>query len=419
MWAYIRYYYCAADTAAAKPRHSNGGANHYYILAIVFFILGLMSKPMLVTLPFVLLGLDIWPLERKMSYKLLVEKIPFFICSLIDCIITLIVQHKSGATTAIKALNFHTKLDNAIISYVTYITKMIWPSRLAIFYPHPGSELPTIKVIICALLLVLISTGFVYLARRRKFFAVGWLWYLGALVPVIGIVQSGGQAMADRYTYMTFTGLFIIIAWSTKEFVPRQRYRLLSLLAVVILAGWGITACRQLRYWKNSQTLFEHTLAVTKNNYIIHTNYIVYLNEAGRVDDVIKQCYELLKIRPYSAETHNNLGIALAGTGKTQEAMEHFRLAIEYEPNYLLSYFNLALALQDQGKLEEAVFYYKQAIKIKPDYINAHLSLATALIEFGRPSEAIESCNKVLELEPNNTMARQLLENTLKKQKTP
>jgi hypothetical protein len=406
-------------TMLAYTRYVENRNLRRYLATFALFVIGLMAKPMLVTLPFVLLLLDFWPLERKFTWRLLVEKIPFFICSIGSCIATFFAQQRSGAMAAIEPCGLMTRISNAVVSYVTYIAKTIWPNRLAVLYPHPENGLPTTKVFICVLALVLISICCIYAGRRYKFFAVGWFWYLGTLVPVIGLVQVGAQAMADRYTYMTLTGLFIIIAWSAKEFVSKQQYKILALLAVVVLVAWGAAASRQLRYWKDSQTLFEHTLAVTKNNYIIHTNYITYLNGIGRLNEVIEQSYELLKIKPDSAETHNNLGIALANTGRPQDAIEHFRLAVKYNPDYLLSYFNLAVALQNEGRLEEAVSYYKQVLKVKPDHINACLNLAAALVELDRPDEAVEPCNKVLELEPDNIKAHQLLEDALKKRKTP
>lgn len=391
MWAYACY--------VENPRLGR------YLTTFVFFVLGLMAKPMLVTAPFVLLLLDFWPLGRKFSRRLLIEKIPFFICSFIDCVITFLVQRRSGAVADLESFGLITRINNAVVSYITYITKMIWPSRLAVLYPHPGSGLSTTKIIVCGLLLALISIYFIYTARRYRFFAVGWLWYLGMLVPVIGLVQSGAQAMADRYTYMTLTGLFIIIAWSAKEFVSKQRYKTLALLAVAILIASGVTTFRQLRYWKNSLTLFEHALQVTENNYLIHSNYAAYLSKLGRLDEAIEQFNKLLKIKPDSAEAHNNLGSALLRTGSIQQAVEHFRLAIKYKPDLPQAYFNLAVALKNQGRLEEAVSCYKQALKIKPGYIDARLNLAATFNELKKFDEAVESCDKVLELEPANVIA--------------
>ncbi len=393
MWVYVRY------VENPKPWR--------YLTAVVLFVLGLMAKPMLVTVPFVLLLLDFWPLQRKISYRLLVEKIPFFIFSFASCVVTFLVQRSSGAIATVESFGLGTRINNAIVSYVSYIVKMIWPSGLAVLYPHPGGGLSKTEVIVCGLVLLLISICFIYPARRHRFLAVGWLWYLGTLVPVIGLVQVGLQAMADRYTYVTLTGLFIIIAWSAKEFVPKWRYRnvILTLSAAVVVVGWAITASRQVRCWKNSLTLFEHTLQVTENNHIILSNYATYLSNLGRFDESIEQFNKLLKIKPNLAEAHNNFGSALLKTDRTQQAVEHFRLAIKYKPNFPKAYYNLGNALQKQGRAEEAVSYYKQATEIKPDFVDAYLNLAMIFNELERFGEAIESCKKVLELEPNNVIA--------------
>jgi tetratricopeptide (TPR) repeat protein len=378
----------------------------WYLAAFVLFGLGLMSKPMLITAPFILLLLDYWPLERKVSYRLLIEKIPFFICSIVSCAVTFLVQRSSGAMVTVESFGPAIRINNAIVSYIMYIVKMIWPVRLAVLYPHPGSSLSTTRVIVCALLLLLISIYFIYMARRCRFFAVGWLWYLGMLVPVIGIVQVGAQAMADRYTYMTLTGLFIIIAWGAREFVPRQLYRILALSAVVILIASGVTAHRQLKYWRNSLTLFERTLGVTENNYFILSNHAAYLNELGRFDEAVEQFNKVLKIRPDSAEVHNNLGNALAKTGKTQQAIEHYKLAIKYKPGLSEAYCNLGNALKNQGRLEEAVSCYKQAAKIKPDNLEAYLALAATLNELNKFDQSMEYCRKALEIDRDNVFAR-------------
>ncbi len=403
MWAYVQY---VAVPATAKRTPTAGvGAKRYYLLAIVFFVLGLMSKPMLVTLPFVLLLLDYWPLERKFSKTLIIEKIPFFLCSFASSIITFIVQKKGGALSDFELYGPAIRIGNAIVSYIMYIVKMFWPSRLAVLYPYPGSSLPAVKVIICATLLLLITAGVIYFGRRYKFLAVGWLWYVGTLVPVIGLVQVGSQAMADRYTYMTLTGLFIIIGWGAKEIIHNKNI-ILMWLAVIVLLASAITARQQLRYWKNSLTLFEHTLQVTGDNFYTLVNYATYLSELDRLDQAVKYFNEALKIKPNSAEVHNNLGSALLKIGRTQQGIEHFKLAIKYKPDLSQAYCNLADALKNQGRYKEAVSYYQQAIKIEPDYVGAWLNLAIAFNEMKDFDRSIEYFNKVLEIDRNNVFAR-------------
>ena len=393
IWAYSRY----VENSKLK----------WYPAAIVLFVLGLMSKPMLVTVPFVLLLLDYWPLQRKFSHKLLIEKIPFFICSFAFCVVTFLVQKSSGAMAGIEIFGPGVRINNAIVSYVSYIAKMIWPSGLAVLYPYHGNELSETKVIVCGLVILVISICFIYQARRHRFLAVGWLWYFGTLVPVIGLVQVGSQTMADRYTYMTLTGLFIIIAWSAKEFVPKWRYRniVLTLSAITVLAASAFVASRQVRYWKNSLTLFEHTLQITENNYIILGNYATCLSNTGRFDESVEEFNKLLRIKPNLAEAHNNFGNVLLKVDRVQEAIEHFKLAIKYKPNFAEAYYNMGNAMKKQGKLEDAISCYKQAIKIEQHLIDAYLNLAAVFNKLARFDETVETCKKALELEPNNATA--------------
>jgi protein O-mannosyl-transferase len=387
----------------------------WYLAAIVLFALGLMSKPMVVTLPCILLLLDFWPLRRKITWRLLTEKIPFFAGTFASCVITYLVQKHGGATISVEMLCLKTRIGNAIIAYLTYITKMIWPSHLAVLYPHPGDALAVTKVVIGGLFLVTASVIFIYLGRRRRFFAVGWLWYMGMLVPVIGLVQAGVQSMADRYTYMTLTGLFIIIAFSASEFAAkwtsassvesRNKNFILSCLAATVLTGWAFTASAQLKYWKDSLALFEHTLSVTENNPLMIENYATYLSELGRFDEAIEQSNKFLKMKPNSAEAHNNLGGVFLQTGKTGQAIEQFHLAIKCNPKFPQAYFNLAAALKKQGRNQDAVEYYKQGIKIKPDYADAYLNLAVTLNEMEKSDEAIDYFNKTIKIDPGNVLA--------------
>jgi tetratricopeptide (TPR) repeat protein len=391
MWAYVRY----AENSKLK----------WYLAAILLFVLGLMSKPMLVTLPFVLLLLDYWPLQRKFSRWLVIEKIPFFICSIVSCVITYIAQHMGGSVVAIKSFGPAIRINNAIVAYIMYIAKMFWPSPLAVLYPHPGGSLSAAKIIICAALLVLISVSFIYMGRRRRYFTVGWLWYLGTLVPVIGLVQVGAQAMADRYAYMTLTGLFIIIAFGASEFVPKRWYKTLALLTAMLLIALAITARYQLKYWKDNLSLFGHTLAVTENNPLILEDYANSLSELGEFDQAVEEFEKLLEIEPNSAQVYTNIGCTFLDAGKPQQAIEQFKLAIKYKPDLAQAYYNLANALRSEAKNEESVSYYMQAVKVKPDYAKAWLDLAITLNELGKYDQAIESFHKVLELNPGNVYA--------------
>ncbi|MCK4753274.1 MAG: glycosyltransferase family 39 protein [Planctomycetes bacterium] len=311
MWCYVRY--------VEKPKVGR------YFAALLFFALGLMSKPMVVTLPFVLLLLDRWPLERKGKaiLNLFVEKIPFFVLSVGSGVVTFFVQRSGGSVSGIEVFGMKGRVSNALVSYFGYIDKMIWPRGLAIFYPHPANSLPIAEVIKCGFLLMLVCVLFLWLWRRKKYLAVGWLWYVGTLVPVIGLVQVGSQAMADRYTYIPLIGLFIVIAWGASEFAAGWRYRkvILSILAVAVLIGMSIGTRLQLRHWRDSAALFKHTLAVTKGSFFIHNNYANVLKDSGKVAEAIEHYNIALKISPNSAEVYNNFGDAVNWLGEAEGSL--------------------------------------------------------------------------------------------------
>jgi tetratricopeptide (TPR) repeat protein len=416
MWAYVRY--------AEHPKVSR------YLLTLALFVLGIMAKPMLVTLPFVLLLLDYWPLERiqfgrcvgngdlqnnneqdvlrqKPILQLVLEKVPFFVISIVSSVVTVFVQRIGGAVPTMEALGVKVRVGNAVVSYIGYIEKMFWPSRLAVLYPHPAGSLSMTRVAVCGLLLVLMSICFIYFDHRRRYLAVGWLWYIGTLVPVIGLVQVGVQAMADRYTYIPLTGLFIIIAWGASELVRGRRYRRVvsALSAVAVLSAAICLTSLQLRRWQNSITLFEHTIDVTSNNWLIHNNYGNILKEMGRVDEAVEHFYESLRIRPNSAEVHNNLGNALGKLGKIDEEIEHYEKALKLKPKFPAAHYNLATALAKQGKMDEAIAEYREALRFGPRDVDALRNLGFALAEQGNFNEAIKHYRKALEIEPKNIIA--------------
>ncbi len=416
MWAYVRY--------AEKPRPAR------YLLTLLFFLLGLMAKPMLVTLPLVLLLLDFWPLERMQFrklgggddlqdgdtqnsigrvsiWRLVVEKVPFFAFAVISSIVTFVVQRKGGAVPTMEALSTRSRVDNAIVSYVSYIVKMIWPSQLGVLYPHPVGGLSTAKVVGCALLLVLVTVCVIFLARWRRFPAVGWFWYVGTLVPVIGLVQVGVQARADRYTYVPLTGLFIIAAWGLPALLGRWRYRkvvLTALACVVLAAATGATSV-QLRYWKNSITLFGHTLDVTKGNWLMHSNYAGVLRAAGEREKAIEHFNRALKLKPDSAEVHTNLGNVLSDIGRVDDAIKHYRKAISLEPDFSEGHYNLAVVLAQQDKSDEAIAEYREAWRLDRWNLDALNNLAHLLHKKGETEEAIKLYEKAIALEPGNIIA--------------
>ncbi len=411
IWAYIRY-----------AKHPNPAR---YLLTVMFFALGLMAKPMLVTLPFVLLLLDYWPLSRlqlgksaknvsrrkqksvdtrsqwRLSRSLVWEKVPFFVLSAISSTITFIVQQLGGTIAAIDAISLDVRIANASVSYLKYIGKTFWPSRLAILYPHPV-DMALVWPAVAALLILVISIWVIRLAPKHRYIPVGWLWYLGTLVPVIGLVQVGAQAMADRYTYLPSIGIFIMVAWGAAELLAKWRYRKMALgiSAALLLVALLICTRAQVRYWQNSLALYEHTLAVTENNSIIHHNYGNVLCEKGRLNEAIVHFDKALRVTP-DADTHCSFGYALALQGKLDEAIVHFTKALRIKPDFADAHYNLGYALFLQGKLKEAAREYQQTLQILPDDLDAHNDLGVILTRQGKLDEAIMHFKEALRIKPD------------------
>jgi tetratricopeptide (TPR) repeat protein len=403
---------------------------------VLVFGLCIMTKPMVVTLPCVLLLLDYWPLGRLLTKRraeiqipplqsqedrlevkplanngegtsirrLILEKIPLFILTVILSILTYSAQKSGGVVSALEKLTLRSRAANAVISYLTYVEKMFWPSGLAVFYPHPAGNFSSIRVVVSAVLLVLLTIFFIYYGRRRKYLAVGWLWYVGTLVPVIGLVQVGAQARADRYMYMTMIGLLVILAWGVKDLVSKWRHLKIAAVvaAAVVVPAAAVCTRLQLRHWKDSAALFKHALDVTTDNFVMENNYANLLSDTGRIEQAIKHYQKALKLRPASAEVYTNLGNALMGLDRTDDAIEHYRKAVSLEPALAVAHYNLAWALAEKGANVEAIAEYREAVRLKPDYFAAWSNLGFELAHQGTLEEAIECYNKALGLEPNN-----------------
>jgi len=396
----------------------------FYWLSLSFFTLGLMSKSMLVTWPFVMLLLDYWPLERFTNYELRItnfrsvlslvtrhrsllwEKIPFLVLAVAASAVTLAVQQQGGAVITVGDYPLDARIGNALISYCRYLGKIFWPADLAVFYPYPGYW-PLAAVLLAGALLCGISV-LLFLGRRRyPFLLVGWLWFVGTLVPVIGLVQVGEQSMADRYAYIPSLGLLVLVVWGAFELGGSRRYHA---AASVATGSAAIMLCllltrHQLGYWQNSETLFRHTLGVTRNNELAQNNLGNALLNRGQFDEAISHFQEAIRIKPSAAEIHGNLGVAFLNHGQTDGAIEQFQEAIGLKPSFVNAYMNLGLALFKHGDNDEAITEFQKAITLKPDFVEAHINLGVTLLDQGRTDEAMGQFQEAIRLKPDNADA--------------
>jgi tetratricopeptide (TPR) repeat protein len=408
-------------TMLAYAKYAERPSTGRYIVALVLFVLGLLSKPMLVTLPLVLLLLDYWPLNRFQNSKFsiltsIIEKVPFFALSAISSVITFLVQQKGGAMTLIPLKE---RVTNAICSYLAYLGKMFWPVNLAVLYPHPAGFLPVSRAVIYGIILILITALVVYYGRRYKYLVTGWLWYLGTLVPVIGIVQVGAQAMADRYTYVPLTGIFIIIAFGAADLLKNIRFKrfILTAFAVPVLFGCVLITSAQLKHWKNSYLLFEHALKVMErgrnalNSYTdipnspqIHNNFANALRQKGRADEAIEHYKIALELDRSFSIARRNLGLTLAEKGRYDEAIKQFSIYYGTDVNITGMREEFGSILARQGKVEDAVGQYQKALAEKPDSVSVLSHLGYTLAQSGKPGEAVEYYSMALRIDPNDIM---------------
>ncbi len=433
-----------------------------YCLSLFFFACGLMSKPILVTLPFGMLLLDYWPLQRVSSFKcqvsspaphsmhdaqrstldarllwrLVLEKVPYFVLGLLTCLVTLETHKKALALNTLDVFPISTRIANAFVSYARYLGKMFWPVDLALPYPHPGhwpmgQVLPAVVVVLglCGA-----AIGFI---RRRPYFFVGWFWFLGMLVPVIGLVQWGGQAMADRFSYLPLIGLFIILTWGGAELLAR---RSVSKWATVAVAAFILVACavrtgHQLRYWRNSGTLFSHAIAVTKNNDVAYASLGTYLTEQGRKDEAMENYRKALLCNPKSPDILCNMGTVLADQKQYDEAIADYEAALQLDPDQMEARINLGITLAETGKAQEGLdllreavrrepgnpkarnclgrllaaqrlyaeadTHFAEAVSLAPNFADAHYQWGLALLAQGKTDEAIAQFESALQADPH------------------
>ena len=399
-------------------------ASHLYLLSLGCFALGLMSKPMLVTWPFVMLLLDYWPLRRfepltlnpRLStlLRLVTEKIPFAVLALVVSVVAFLVQKHGGTVAAVGKLPLGARNGNALISYCRYLAKLFWPTDLTLLYPHPG-HWPLAKVLLAGGLLLGISVLFFVQRRRSPFLLMAWLWFLGTLVPVIGLVQVGDQAMADRYAYIPAIGIIVALVWGLHQLAKGARYPMIGLSvagSAAILLCCGLTR-QQLGYWKDDEALFRHALKVTENNYLAHKAFGDALGLKGQFDEAISQYHEALRLKPDYADAHNNLGSALCKKGQIDEAISQYREALRLKPDYPDAQYNLATLLVGKGRIEEAIRRFQQLLSVRPDYAEAHNNLGATFYQQGRTGEAIRQYQEALRLKPDYADARNNLDAAL------
>jgi Tfp pilus assembly protein PilF len=412
-------------------------ATRRYLLVFTSLALGLMAKPMLVTLPAVLLLLDLWPLGRlrlpgfadrgdtygaelpalapatRPTHRLIVEKLPLLCLSVASSVVTVLAQQSGGTVGTLEAVPAWSRLANVLMTYVTYLWKTIWPTDLAVTYPHPalvnpeGSAALTGAAIAAALLLLSISVAVVALARRRPYLAVGWLWYLGTLLPVIGLFQVGSQAMADRYTYVPLVGIYILIAWGVRDLTAHWSVspRVLTAVTALLLGGYMTATWFQVGTWRNSFTLFEHAIRVTSDNWVAHSNLATVLMEEGRLAEAAAHLERALHIMPGYAAGHTKLGIVFERQGKLAEAAAQHERAVRLNPDVAEAHSNLGAVFFKQGKLAQAATRLERALQINPELAEAHTNLGAVFVKQGQLARAAAQFEHALRIEPDHAPA--------------
>jgi protein O-mannosyl-transferase len=381
-----------------------------YLLVFILFAMGLMAKPMVITFPCVLLLLDFWPLQRigKISFaKLVPEKIPLLALSAASAIITMHAQKSGGAMRSTLQFSLGVRTENALVAYALYLWKMVWPAKLAPLYPHPGDSLAAWQVIASVPLLLAI-TALVAQLRSRRYPTVGWLWFLGTLIPVIGLIQVGDQAMADRYAYIPLIGIFVMIAYAAADYVDSVKLGnvLASVVAACILVALAIGTVHQLGYWAHNDELWSHTLAVTHNNFIAEDNLGGALVVSGKIEEAYPHFQAAAAINPRDPMSHSNLGAYLQEHNQLTQAVEQYRTTITLanDPALLApTYANLGSAYRQLGDDAQAEENYKEALRLNPGQYNAYTGMGRLREGQGRLEEAISNYSQAVALRPTDS----------------
>jgi Flp pilus assembly protein TadD len=399
------------ETAATTLSRVIFRVSRFYWLALFFFALGLMSKPMLVTLPLVMLLLDWWPLQRLKVQgpvfrvqSLVLEKIPFFSLSAASCVVTFIAQQNSGAVAALVKIPMTGRLENTFVSFARYLGNTFWPFSLAIPYPHPGLW-PVLPALLAFSLFAGLCAAAVYFRSRFPFAFTGWFWFAGMLVPVIGLLQVGNAAMADRYTYLPLIGVFIVLVWGTGEAAVNCRLprAVVAAIALLLLLAAAYRTRDQIGCWQNSGTLFTHTLAMTENNYVAENNLGTWLSSNGEIAGAMDHFHRSLQIQPDNPDALFNLGNAFAKLGNWDEAIVNYQRDLQIAPAQPDILVNLGFALAARKQFAEAVTNFQAALKLDPDSADAHNNLATVFFIEHRFNEAARHYREALRLTPDDS----------------
>jgi len=389
LWAYHRY--------VLSP-----SCQRYFVILSTYAI-GLTAKPMLVTLPFVLVLLDHWPLGRlRINLRCLAEKGPLLAMSLVSCVVTYRVQQLGGAVQSAEHLSFATRLSNIPLAYVEYLAKTVWPARLAVYYPLSHGTTPVAEASVAAALLLTLTCAAVFSLRRRPYLSVGWLWWLGMLVPVIGIVQVGGQAYADRYMYLPMIGLLIAVVWGARELaVWSATPRWLTVgLAAALLMGCTLMTRWQVGYWHDSVSLWQHAVDATAPNPVALNSLGVALAETGRPQQAVAWFERGLALEPDDERCHQNLALALVALRRFDESLDHFQHVLRVNPDNALAQFNAGVLVERTGQHAAAIEHFRRALAVDPNYWRAHLQLGRVLLKTGETRLGKQHLNEALRLNP-------------------
>jgi tetratricopeptide (TPR) repeat protein len=410
LWAYAEYVKLVKRPNAGPNAAAKNQRLAWYVAALLAAAVGLLCKPMLVTLPFVLLLLDYWPLGRigrfnQIKARVLLDKLPFLLLSVAVSIVTL--KTLNPLTAAVQSLSVSWRLENAVLAGVDYLGQLFYPVNLAVFYPLPGIRPAAGLVVLSLLVLLTVSLAAVMGVRRYPWLLIGWFWFLGMLTPVIGLVQVGAQSHADRYTYLPEIGLCLAVIWGVTEIFSTWRYRrlLLGFGGALVLGILMRIAYVQTGYWQDSITLWTHTLACTSGNWVAHENLGNALFRQKQLAGAIDNYNQASLLKPGDAQPHYDLGIALAAEGNLAQAMEQEQLALELQPDFADAHVNLGTLLARQGNLDDAIGHFRRALEINPGHVKALVNLANALASRGQWEEAVEHYRQAIQIKPDYTLA--------------